>query len=84
MEHYEGTSEPNLDSIPALLDRKAPENLESALERISDLRALLRETHGAYVRSKMEVLKWKFISGFLGCMVGAILIATILGAIFES
>ena len=83
MEYYEGTSEPNLDSIPALLDRKAPDTLESALIRIGDLRTLLGELQQAYARSQMETLQWKLISGFLGCMTLAFFVATILGVFFE-
>lgn len=84
MEDYIGTQEQTIESIPSLLEQKAPETMESALHRIDSLRYLLQETHRAYTHSQMDIIRLKVVIGFLSCMVGAILIATILGAIFES
>lgn len=83
MESLEGTTELNLGAVSDILGHTAPETLESALVRISDLRNMLRETHRAYTRSQMEIIKLKMVIGFLGCMLGAILVVMILEAVLE-
>ena len=83
MESLEGTTELNLGAVSDILGQTSPDTLESALVRISDLRYMLRETHRAYTRSQMEIIKLKMVIGFLGCMLGAILVVTILEAVLE-
>ena len=84
MEYTDTLPESNLETAPQLIKPKAPDTLESALARIGDLRTLLRELQQAYARSQMETLKWQLIAGFLGCMVLAFFVATILGVFFEN